>query len=473
MDEDLQASLRQLPAVERVLQLLGDDPIARGAPRSVVVEAVRACLGEWRQGIRRQSPQGQGEQPGSMDRLLERVRGRIAASMGPNLRPVVNGTGVVVHTNLGRSPLAKDACRHIEQIASGYSNLEFDLAAGKRGSRYNAVEGLLCELTGAESALVVNNNAGAVLLCLSSVAKGKEVVVSRGELVEIGGSFRIPDVMIHSGAILVEVGTTNRTHLKDYETAIGVQTALLLKAHTSNYSIVGFTASVPLEQLVQLAAGRGILVMEDLGSGSLLDLSAFGLAKEPTVPEAVGTGADLVTFSGDKILGGPQAGIIVGKEAAVDRVKRNPIHRALRIDKLTLAALEWTLRLYRDPAAAVATIPTLRMLTARPEEVGRRAAGLARRLLKIGDPRLTVRRERVCSRVGGGALPLHELPSHAVCIGVEGITANGMERLMLGHATPIVGRIEKDAFLLDARTIRDEEFDTIVAAVAAVLAGTP
>jgi L-seryl-tRNA(Ser) seleniumtransferase len=295
----------------------------------------------------------------SQETILAQVLERVAQAMAHNLKPVVNATGIVVHTNLGRSLLAPAVLANLVEIASCYSNLEFDLVAGRRGSRYTAVEDVLCEISGAEAAMVVNNNAGAVLLCLETLARGRKVIVSRGELVEIGGAFRIPDVMARSGGILCEVGTTNRTHLRDYAGAIDEQTALLLKVHKSNYSIVGFSAEVSLPELAALGARHGLPVMEDLGSGTFIDFSQYGLAKEPTVQESVAAGADVVTFSGDKLLGGPQAGLIVGRRAIIARIRTNPITRALRIDKMTLAALESTLRLYRDPRRAVAAIPTL------------------------------------------------------------------------------------------------------------------
>jgi L-seryl-tRNA(Ser) seleniumtransferase len=306
----------------------------------------------------------------------------------PNLKPVVNATGVVVHTNLGRSLLPETVVENIAVIAGRYSTLEYDLDAGKRGSRHAIVEDLLCEISGCQAAMAVNNNAGAVLLCLETFARSKEVIVSRGELVEIGGSFRVPDVMAKSGGILKEVGTTNRTHLRDYENAIGDNTALLLKVHRSNYSVIGFTAEVSLRELVELGAGHGVPVMEDLGSGTFIDFSKYGLVKEPTVQESVAAGTDIVTFSGDKLLGGPQAGIIVGKKSIVDQIKQNPLARALRLDKMTLAALESTLRLYRDEEKAVGMIPTLRMLTMKIGDIETRAANLAEDLENIGNSRL-------------------------------------------------------------------------------------
>ncbi|MEA3429556.1 MAG: L-seryl-tRNA(Sec) selenium transferase, partial [Thermodesulfobacteriota bacterium] len=393
--------------------------------------------------------------------ILEKVKAGAQDAMTPNLLRVINATGVVVHTNLGRSILAAEAVENLSLIAGNYSNLEFDLSKGARGSRYTAVEEVLCEVSGAQAAMVVNNNAGAVLLCLETLSKGKKVVVSRGELVEIGGSFRIPDVMEKSGGILKEVGTTNRTHLKDYEESIESDTGLLLKVHKSNYSMVGFTAEVSVKDIVELGQKYHIPVMEDLGSGTFIDFSQYGLLKEPTVQEAVATGADVVTFSGDKLLGGPQAGIIVGKKDIIDRIKQNPITRALRIDKLTLAALESTLRLYMDKNKAVAQIPTLRMLTIPYDDIAKKAARLGNMLENIDDTRLSIKLIDLSSRAGGGSLPLLELPSRCVGVKVKGMSVNAIERYMRNNMPPIIGRIEDDLFIIDLRTIQEDELQLI------------
>ena len=384
----------------------------------------------------------------------------------------INATGIVVHTNLGRSLLSDEALAHIQTIAGRYSNLEFNLAEGKRGSRYAVVEDLICELTGAESAMVVNNNAAAVLLSLDTLARNKEVIVSRGELVEIGGSFRIPDVMAKSGAILKEVGATNRTHLHDYQRAITDQTGLLLKVHSSNFALVGFTASVSLKEMVKLGAHHGLPVMEDLGSGTLIDFSKYGLMKEPTVGESVAAGVDIVTFSGDKLLGGPQAGIIVGRKSIIERIRKNPINRALRIDKLTLAALEGTLRLYRDEPRAVNAIPTLRMLNAKEESLAARARDLAGRLASLADPRLAIAIVSLSSKAGGGSLPLLELPSRGLKLGIAGCSTHRLEARLRGSEPPIIGRIEDDAFIMDMRTLQDEELPIIVSAFSSILSST-
>jgi L-seryl-tRNA(Ser) seleniumtransferase len=413
ISKDQQHLLRKLPGVDHVLELSTTRQFSRDIPKSVLVNAIRKVLETMRNGILSSEPGITGESL-SDEPIIEAVRLAVAKASAPNLKPLVNATGVVVHTNLGRSLLPETVVQNISVIAGRYSNLEYDLDAGKRGSRHTSVEDLLCEISGAQAALAVNNNAGAVLLCLETFARNKEVIVSRGELVEIGGSFRVPDVMSKSGGILKEVGTTNRTHLKDYENAIGENTALLLKVHRSNYSVIGFTAEVSLKDLVDLGAEHRVPVMEDLGSGTFIDFSKYGLVKEPTVQNSVACGTDVVTFSGDKLLGGPQAGIIVGKKSIVDRIKQNPLARALRIDKLTLAALESTLRLYRDEEKAVGMIPTLRMLTMTIEDIETRAENLAEELKNIGQSRLDINLIERSSKTGGGALPLLELPSRFV-----------------------------------------------------------
>jgi L-seryl-tRNA(Ser) seleniumtransferase len=351
------------------------------------------------------------------------------------------------------------------QAGAHYTNLEFDLSTGKRGSRYSLVEEIICDLTGAEAALVVNNNAAAVLLVLDTLANGKQVIVSRGQLVEIGGSFRIPDVIAKSGAHLIEVGATNRTHLADYEKAINGETALLLKVHTSNFRIIGFTSEVSAEDLVALARDKGLPVMEDLGSGSLVDLSPFGLPVEPTVQQIVKAGVDVVTFSGDKLLGGPQAGLIVGKKEVIDRIKRNPLNRALRIDKFTLAALETVLRNYYDLDQALTTVPTLKMLTQPVEQIKARAKRLMRRIPKAIVSACSMHLHPTMSRVGGGAMPEHGLQSWAVAFKPTQIPVSTLENALRKLSIPIIGRIEDDSFLLDMRTIADAEVADLAASL--------
>ncbi len=460
--------LRMLPGVDHVLELCGTRPFFADIPKTVLVNAIRKILETLRTGILSTDRDITGESL-SDAHIIEAVTAAVIKATTPNLKPLVNATGVVVHTNLGRSLLPEAVVENISLIAGRYSNLEYDLDAGKRGSRYTSVEDLLCEISGAQAAMAVNNNAGAVLLCLETFARSKEVIVSRGELVEIGGSFRIPDVMAKSGGILKEVGTTNRTHLRDYENAIEENTALLLKVHRSNYSVIGFTAEVSLKELVELGARHGVPVMEDLGSGTFIDFSKYGLVKEPTVQDSVACGTDVVTFSGDKLLGGPQAGIIVGQKSIVDQIKQNPLARALRIDKLTLAALESTLRLYRDEEKAVGMIPTLRMLTMNIGDIETRASNLVEELKNIGKSRLEINLIKRSSRAGGGALPLLELPSRCLSIRLPGMSANVLEKSMRENDPPIIGRIEDDAYIMDPRTLRDDDLPIIRRAFEKVL----
>ncbi len=460
---DNQTLLRSLPGVDRILEWFKADPFFADVPRSTQVDAARSAIESLRAKILDPQTELSGEMLSESEIML-RIKEQVTSVMMPNLKQVINATGVVIHTNLGRSLLADEALENLQKIGSGYSNLEFDLASGQRGSRYSSVEELICEISRAQAAMVVNNNAGAVLLCLETIAKGKKVIVSRGELVEIGGSFRIPDVMAKSGAILKEVGTTNRTHLRDYENAIDDNTGLLLKVHTSNYSVVGFTAGVSLKDLVALGKRHHVPVMEDLGSGTFIDLSKHGLLKEPTVQESVSTGVDVVTFSGDKLLGGPQAGVIAGAAEMLRKIKQNPITRALRIDKLTLAALESTLRLYRDEAAALHRIPTLRMLTMPEQIIQGKAERLMAMLKDLNNKRLQVQSFQATSRAGGGSLPLLKLPSRCVGVKIQNLSANRIDRWMRAYTPAVVGRIEDDFFMMDVRTIQDKESDAIKAA---------
>ena len=458
-----QTLLQNLHGVDSILEIAQAQPFFENIPKTVVVPSIRSVIEDLRTGIL----------DGSLDitenslsdtQVLENVKKRATEAMTPKLLRTINATGVIVHTNLGRSLLADAAVENLTAISNRYSNLEFDLSEGKRGSRYSCVEDILCEISGAEAGMVVNNNAGAVLLCLETIAREQKVIVSRGELVEIGGSFRIPDVMVKSGAILKEVGTTNRTHLKDYENAVENDTGLFLKVHKSNYSVVGFSAEVSLKEMVELGAKYHIRVMEDLGSGTFIDFSKYGMIKEPTVQESVATGADVVTFSGDKLLGGPQAGIIIGKKEILDKIKQNPITRALRIDKLTLAALESTLRLYRDEEKAVKAIPTLYMLTLPVEKIEIKANQLLKMLEKIEDRRLNIKLMSFSSMAGGGALPLLNHPSKCLGIRIKGISPNSIEKLMRKNSPPIIGRIEEELYIMDLRTILDDELSIIAEA---------
>jgi L-seryl-tRNA(Ser) seleniumtransferase len=457
--DKVQALLRGLPGVDALVGRVVGHPDLRAVPRRRLTDAAREVLA----GERRRLLEGAASAADAAA-LGDRLVSRLTRSGIFSLDRVINATGVVLHTNLGRallSPLAQDRLR---AAASGYTNLEMDIRKKERGSRYAHVEGLLQRLTGAQASLVVNNCASAVLLALESLARGKEVIVSRGELIEIGGEFRIPDIMRRSGAVLREVGTTNRTHLKDYDQAIGPETGLLLKVHTSNYRVVGFTAAVPSRELAELGRERGIPVMEDLGSGCLVDLRRYGFPYEPTVPEVVASGVDLISFSGDKLLGGPQAGIVVGRTDLVDRLAKNPLNRALRIDKLTVAALEATLYAY-EAGEAPETIPTLRMLTETQTSIRRRARQFLRRLPAETQARLGVTLIDATSQVGGGALPTVELPTAALATGTPERRAQHLDEQLRGARPPVLGRLLDDRLLLDFRTILPAD----VAALASIL----
>ncbi|NTV14941.1 MAG: L-seryl-tRNA(Sec) selenium transferase [Desulfobulbaceae bacterium] len=452
--------LPAIPKVDEFLGWLAEEGLEITAPVKAVV---RETLEDCRTAILAGSLAGKADL--AREPLWANFQAKLAQRSAPNFIRVINATGVVIHTNLGRSVLPAEALARINEVGAGYSNLEFDLATGKRGSRYSLVEELLCQLTGAEAGLVVNNNAAAVLLALDTLAKDQEVIVSRGQLVEIGGSFRIPEVMARSGARLVEVGATNRTHSRDYQAAIREETALLLKVHTSNYRIIGFTAEVPLAELVELGRLHDLPVMEDLGSGCLLDLSRYGLLKEPTVREVVAAGPDVVTFSGDKLLGGPQAGIIVGRREIIERIKKNPLNRALRIDKFTLAALEAVLRLYQDERQALRKVPTLAMLSLTPAEIGRKARRLMQLLLKPLAGCCRVALLPTVSRVGGGALPEYDLATVAVSLAPGVFSTHELEGRLRQAPEPVLGRIENDLFLLDLRTVADAEIKRMAATI--------
>ena len=462
---DSKEMLRSLPAVDEVLRQEAISEAVETYPRTLVVRAIRNVLDRMRQAILNGNLaiDAQGFEQVN---LVKEIVSEIQDLASFTLRRVINGTGIIVHTNLGRSLLCQDALDRLQLIGSGYSNLEYDLEAGKRGSRYVHAEAILCEITGAEGALVVNNNAGAVVLVLNTLAQGKEVVVSRGQLVEIGGSFRIPDIMSRSGACLREVGCTNRTHLSDYEDSIGPETALLMDVHASNYQIVGFTAEVGLEELVELGRKHAVPVMQDLGSGCFVDVTPFGLQGEPLVQDSVRSGVDVITFSGDKLLGGTQAGIIVGKKEFIAELRRNPLTRALRVDKLTLAALEATLRLYRDQDTAIQAIPTLNMIATDQKTLVDRANVLVKALRATIPESIEVTTMDGSSMVGGGALPTQTLPTKLVAISSKEASAARLEAHFRGHVPPIIGRVEQELFLLDVRTLRPGDEDAIVAAAA-------
>jgi L-seryl-tRNA(Ser) seleniumtransferase len=454
-------SLRALPAVETLLRHPGLAQALSGLPRPLVLEAVRAELAEQREKLRH------GAQLAAPESLAESAARRAAASHRPVLKRVLNGTGVVLHTNLGRAPLSPRARAAVAEIARGYCSVEFDLATGRRGERGTGVERWLTRLTGAEAAMVVNNGAAALLLALSALAAGKKVVVSRGELVEIGGSFRIPEILEKSGAELLEIGTTNRTHLRDYVRALDrnpKEVGAILRVHPSNFRVAGFTTRPTLAEVSALARKRHVPLIEDLGSGALIDLSVLGLEREPTVKESLTEGCDLVTFSGDKLLGATQAGLILGRRRLVDRLRKDPLARALRVDKLTLAALEATLPAYSDPAGAAREIPALGMLgrsEAELEQVARSLAEAIRRRL----PELRVTVERGTGEVGGGALPLQRLPGWVVAIGHPDLSADEMERRARAADPPVIGFIRTGKFRLDVRTLADDELTEVVAAL--------
>jgi L-seryl-tRNA(Ser) seleniumtransferase len=444
--------LRELPSVDHLLKHVRCAALLARYNRDYVTAHCRAALDQLRGAIR----QSRGREVDlSEAAILDRVEQRISMDSRSGHVRVINATGTILHTNLGRALLSQAAIDAMVQVADHPINLEFDLAAGKRGKREEALQTLLIELTGAEAATVVNNNAAAVLLALNTLADGKEVIVSRGELIEIGGAFRIPEIMAKSGVVLREVGATNRTHPADYENAINDKTALLLKVHTSNYKVVGFTAEVTLEQLVALGRKHQLPVMEDLGSGALIDLSSYGLPKEPVVAENIKIGADVVTFSGDKILGGPQAGLIVGKAALLAKMNKNHLQRALRCGKLTLAALEATLRRYRQSPNITQEIPTLRAFTRSMDEIRSVGEALVPRLAAALGDDFHVQLRESTAQIGSGALPTEELPTVVISVEHPKRTARDIAQEFRTADPPIVGRIKDDRFLLDLRTIFD------------------
>ena len=442
--------LRELPSIDRLLNHARCATLLSRFNRDYVTQKCRDALDRARLEIR----QGNGPLIND-DAILEQVENRIVAESLPGHIRVVNATGTILHTNLGRALLSQAAIDAMLAVAGNPINLEYDLAAGKRGKREETLERLLVELTGAEAGTVVNNNAAAVLLGLNSLAQGKEVIVSRGELIEIGGAFRIPEIMAKSGAILREVGATNRTHPADYENAINENTALLLKVHTSNYKVVGFTAEVTIEQLVAIGKKNKLPVMEDLGSGALIDLSKYGLPKEPIVAERIQAGADVVTFSGDKILGGPQAGLMVGKKELIGKINKNHLQRALRCGKLTLAALEATLRRYRQSPNIVDEIPTLRAFTRSLTELRTLGASLLPRLASTLGNEFHLALQDSTSQIGSGAMPTEELPTVVISIENTKLSAGAIAKKFRQADPPIIGRIKDDQFLLDLRTIFD------------------
>ncbi|NLK44301.1 MAG: L-seryl-tRNA(Sec) selenium transferase [Tissierellia bacterium] len=451
-----------IPKVDELLDKENIKKLMEFIPRKIVLDSIRLEIDQIREKIKKGNITEE-EVLESINSLEGSIEKTARDKNAYKLRRVVNATGVVIHTNLGRSLINMKTMDSISEIASNYSNLEYDLDRGARGSRYSHLEEIVCEITGGEGAMVVNNNAAAVMLALSTMAKDKEVIVSRGELIEIGGSFRIPDVMEQSGAKLVAVGTTNKTHLRDYERAINEETAALLKVHTSNYRILGFTSSVDSEELFQLKEKYNLPLIEDLGSGVLIDLSKYGIEYEPTVQDSLNKGVDIVTFSGDKLLGGPQAGIIVGKKEYIEEMKRNPLTRAFRVDKFTIAALEVTLRYYLDENIATREIPTLNMLTMPLEEIKNKALKLKRRInRRIKDNSFLVDIEDSFSEVGGGSLPLEKLASKSIAISLKDLSTQEFENNLREYTIPIITRLYKDKIYLDLRTVREDEFNIVV-----------
>ncbi len=450
------ADLRKLPSVDEVLRTPEAGRAVERFGRSAVVGAVRTVLAAAREATRA----GEGDAPDSRE-IADSARRHLEIEAMPSLRPVLNLTGTVLHTNLGRALIAEVAIEAAGSAMRAAVALEFDLGGGRRGERDDHLRGLLCELTGAEDATVVNNNAAAVLLVLNTFAVNRGAIVSRGELIEIGGAFRIPEIMARSGAQLVEVGTTNRTHLKDYAAALGPDTGLILKVHTSNYRIEGFTAEVPAAALAELARQHKVPLAHDLGSGTLVDLARWGLVREPTVAEAVAAGADLVMFSGDKLLGGPQAGFIVGRKALLAQINRNPLKRALRVDKIRLAALEATLRLYRDPDRLAERLPTIRLLARPADEIAMLARRLVPAVARAVGSAYTVEAVDCRSQIGSGALPTETIASAGLAIAPRARKGGGRALESLASAlrrlpVPIVGRIEQNAVVLDLRCLEDE-----------------
>ncbi|MTI48483.1 L-seryl-tRNA(Sec) selenium transferase [Sporosalibacterium faouarense] len=454
----------RLPKVDDIISFIEQEMnLLDEVPREVVVESIREEIDNLRIKIANGSLDTDGLNS-KVEDLPILVSKRARKKVSYRLKRVINASGVVIHTNLGRSLIDNEVMENISEVVSNYSNLEFDLDTGKRGSRYSHLIDIITRVTGAEDALVVNNNAAAVMLVLSSLAKDKEVIVSRGELVEIGGSFRVPDVMEQSGAKLVDVGTTNKTHLWDYERALSEDTSAFLKVHTSNYRILGFTSEVKLDELVELGKKHSIPVVEDLGSGVLIDLSKYGLEYEPTVQDSMKAGVDIITFSGDKLLGGPQAGVIIGKKKLIDIMKKHPLNRAFRIDKFTIAALEATLRFYLDEDEAIRKIPTLRMITMPLEELERRGNELLNLLKGKLDDSFSVGLEDQYSQVGGGSMPLEQIPTKTITISSQEGKITKLENSLREYDIPVIARIYKDKMYLDLRTIKEEEFKTLVGA---------
>ena len=458
-------ALRRIPAIEQLLSCEPFRTMQEGYSRDLITEALRAVTAK----IRSQILNAEIVEPPDESAYAELVRAELESLTAPALRPIVNATGTITHTNLGRSLLSASASESLAQAATNYVNLEYDLNTGGRGHRDQLTEPLLQRLTGCEASTIVNNNAAAVLLALNTLACGKEVIVSRGELIEIGGAFRIPDVMEASGAILREVGTTNRTHLRDYENAINENTALMLKVHPSNYKVVGFASTPTIEELTELGQQHGIPTVEDLGSGSLIDLTRYGLPHEPVVRERINAGVDVVTFSGDKLLGGSQAGIIVGRLDAIEKIRKNPLMRALRVGKLTIAALEATLRLYLNEKDLTEKLLMLQRYTRSIDELRETAEKLANHLRQIFGDTIHIAVETSSAQIGSGSLPVDTLPSLAICLHSPQISADTLAAHFRAQPTPIIGRVGEERLRFDVRTVFETEFGWIVEAAKGVM----
>lgn len=460
MSFDKNKLLRNIPAVDEIMKNQEVIELFEEFPREMVLNAVKMILDERRKKILNSGSSDQTNPDRVKMVNKDEIIQKIDLMKELSLKRVINATGIIIHTNIGRAPLSEEAVNAVIEAAKYYSNLEFDISTGKRGKRYTHVKSLLQDITGAESGIVVNNNAAAVFLCLSTFAKGYEVIISRGELIEIGGSFRIPEIMEQSGAKLVEVGSTNRTHIEDYKNAITEKTKMILKVHTSNYRVVGFTSEVGLDDLNKLAKDYNLPLLLDMGSGNFMPAEELGLKDEPTVQDEVLSGADIVTFSGDKLLGGPQAGIIVGKNKYIDRIAKSPLNRALRVDKLTLAALEATLKAYVLSDEAKADIPVIKMLKMSEEELKNRADHVVRTIKN----KCSVFKLSVCkdsSQVGGGAYPLHDIPTYVVSLDSTPLSVNKFESLLRSLKTPVIARIKNDRVLFDMRTLLDDEVEIL------------
>jgi L-seryl-tRNA(Ser) seleniumtransferase len=451
--------LRNLPKIDEILNKKEICSLLGKNLRPVIVEAIRESVDYYRKKIISHELSEI-----NMENIVQRVLNIVESEKQGNLKTVINATGVIIHTNLGRSKLSVRAMNNVINISQNYSNLEYDIHQGKRGSRYSHVEELIKKVTGAEAALVVNNNAAAVMLALNTLCDNKEAIVSRGQLVEIGGSFRVPDVMAFSGAKLIEVGTTNRTHIYDYENNINENTGVILKVHTSNFKITGFTEEVSIEDMVKLGKKYNVPVIEDIGSGTLVDFSKYGFSHEPTVQESINNGIDVVTFSGDKMLGGPQAGIIIGKKIYIDAMKKNQLTRALRIDKMTLAALEGTLYYYLDESEAVKNIPTLNMILSSKEVIKKKAQGLKRKL-QIKSNNFSFKIEPDLSMVGGGSMPSERIDTYTLKVKHKTIPAQQLEEKLRMNKIPIIVRVSNDEVIFDLRTIEDKDFQVIAEAI--------